>query len=665
MLIKRIKLKNIRTHHETEINFNRGITVFTGRTGSGKSSILMAIEYALFGSECGIPNNAILMRGKQQGYVELEFQEKGNIYRITRGLKRQGKNVVSDSTTNEIYVNGKKLNLLGRATDLNQKIKEILNYPEEIKAKELFEITSYTKQDEIRTLIEMRPEKRQEYIDKILQLSKYKSTSENMREVINFFELLHAELSSKVELLEKYKEELSSIEEKMTALKELLKKLNSEIEKEKEVYQKVKNEAIRLEEKRNELLKQRREYDSIKGKIEHLEKENTEIEKETLILKEKSVRLSNELKNYPKEDYESLKEKFISISKDIEFLKTEIYEKEKEVQKVKDIGEGECPLCKQKITKEHLVNLEKEFEKTKQELEKKINELKAQKDNLEKKTSNAKKAEELSKELEIAKQRIDELEKRKIKNNQEIVELNKVLSSHKFDLNKLNQIEQELKHAQEKQREVFSKIQTLSKEHALRKEELQESAKELYEKKKEIEELENMKKKLEKLTNLIKLLKRLRNDIKDIRDVVRMRFLEDFKQEFQRKFEEIRKYEEEYSVDIKNDYEPVAYASNGEEVPITHLSGGEKTSVALAYRLALADLAAQISSINPSEMLILDEPTTGLDQEDIKALPEALRNIKTIPQIIIVTHDEELKNAADYKFEVIKEGGKSSVREKE
>ena len=50
-------------------------------------------------------------------------------------------------------------------------------------------------------------------------------------------------------------------------------------------------------------------------------------------------------------------------------------------------------------------------------------------------------------------------------------------------------------------------------------------------------------------------------------------------------------------------------------------------------------------------------------KEDVKALPEALRNIQAIPQIIIVTHEEELKNAADHKFEIKKENGTSSIKE--
>ena len=176
--------------------------------------------------------------------------------------------------------------------------------------------------------------------------------------------------------------------------------------------------------------------------------------------------------------------------------------------------------------------------------------------------------------------------------------------------------------------------------------------------------LEKIEKGLGDFENSLTVLKRMRDDIRNIREVVRRNFLEDFRQEFQRKFEEIRKYEEEYSVDVKLDYEPIAYTSKGEEVSIESMSGGEKTSVALAYRLALSDLAAQVSDIRQSEVLILDEPTVGFDKDDVKALPDALRNVKTIPQMIIVTHEEELQNAADYIFRVEKIGTVSEVKAK-
>jgi len=159
----------------------------------------------------------------------------------------------------------------------------------------------------------------------------------------------------------------------------------------------------------------------------------------------------------------------------------------------------------------------------------------------------------------------------------------------------------------------------------------------------------------------LEFLTRLRSNVKDIRQIIRSRFLNDFKNSFAKKFEEIRNNDDEYYVEINQDYEPVAYSSEGEEVPINHLSGGEKTSAALAYRLALSDLAGELNNLMPSELLILDEPTTGFDNDDVKSLPDALSSLSSIPQIIIVTHESLLKEIADNVIDVIKEKGLSKI----
>ena len=72
MKIQKIKLTNIRSHVGTEVDLKKGINVFTGRTGSGKSTVLIGISYALFGSDAGISNAHLLKRGKKNGSVELE-----------------------------------------------------------------------------------------------------------------------------------------------------------------------------------------------------------------------------------------------------------------------------------------------------------------------------------------------------------------------------------------------------------------------------------------------------------------------------------------------------------------------------------------------------------------------------------------------------------------
>ena len=51
MKLNKIILQNIRTYTDETIVFNEGITLLSGDIGSGKTSLLMAIEFALFGAQ--------------------------------------------------------------------------------------------------------------------------------------------------------------------------------------------------------------------------------------------------------------------------------------------------------------------------------------------------------------------------------------------------------------------------------------------------------------------------------------------------------------------------------------------------------------------------------------------------------------------------------------
>ena len=48
-MIKAVELENFISHKMTRIAFDRGITIFIGNNGSGKSSVIDAITFALYG----------------------------------------------------------------------------------------------------------------------------------------------------------------------------------------------------------------------------------------------------------------------------------------------------------------------------------------------------------------------------------------------------------------------------------------------------------------------------------------------------------------------------------------------------------------------------------------------------------------------------------------
>jgi len=95
MLIKSLKLKNIRSYESQQIDFPTGSTLLAGDIGSGKSSILLAIEFALFGvKRPGLSGSSLLRHGKKEGEVELSFNLDGKDIIIKRRLKRGKEDII-------------------------------------------------------------------------------------------------------------------------------------------------------------------------------------------------------------------------------------------------------------------------------------------------------------------------------------------------------------------------------------------------------------------------------------------------------------------------------------------------------------------------------------------------------------------------------------------
>ncbi len=665
MIINSITLENIRSHENTKIEFNKGITVISGRTGSGKSSIFMGIAYALFGSKAIRNNNALLRRRKNKGRVILEFTKGKRKIKIVRGLKRNKDSIGVDVDNLALFIDGKQVPILARTNDIDKKILEILGYPSDLKKPvELFEVTNYTKQDEIRKLIELTGREREDHIDRILQLSKYENTFENLKYIINSFEKRRIESMTRIENMDKIRKESEDIRKKIELIEKKLLEKKQAFEEKLNILKEIKSKKERLKQEFDAAIQMSNELHNLKGIFKNILNNLENLKKGIELNERKKKELIEKIEESSKgEKLEELQIQRARIEGKIENVKNEIEKLEKELEKIKKLkGEATCPLCGQDISPAHITNIKTNIENKIFDNENILSDL-----NLSYKSYLPK--------IELA-EKVD-------KYKAELISLNKILNSQKNDFKnqtmKKEEIEKRIKELKEKGEKVDAKKEEIEK---LEKEELKFTnecasleqnimlnnklkveTKERYLKlQEELKELLEEKKRAEKLQAIVELLNKLRTDIRSIREIIRKRFLIDFKQEFSEKFEEIRKQEEEYTVDIKKDYEPVCFTREGEEVSVENLSGGERTSVALAYRLALSDIAAKIGGISKPEVLILDEPTTGFDREDVKALPEALRNIQSIPQMIIVTHVPELKEAADVVYEIHKKNGISILK---
>jgi len=99
----------------------------------------------------------------------------------------------------------------------------------------------------------------------------------------------------------------------------------------------------------------------------------------------------------------------------------------------------------------------------------------------------------------------------------------------------------------------------------------------------------------------------------------------------------------------------------GVGTPAEALSGGERTSLALAYRLALSRVVRSLGGLR-FDALLLDEPTDGFSPEQVQSMGQLLEELR-LPQVLLVSHERELESVADRVVRVEKEGGVSVLRD--
>jgi exonuclease SbcC len=98
------------------------------------------------------------------------------------------------------------------------------------------------------------------------------------------------------------------------------------------------------------------------------------------------------------------------------------------------------------------------------------------------------------------------------------------------------------------------------------------------------------------------------------------------------------------------------------EMDLSALSGGERTAAAFAYRLALNGLVRRNATPDQRNLLILDEPTDGFSREQLARMGNVFADLAA-DQVVIVSHDRELRAFADRVYLVEKKGGSSTVHQ--
>lgn len=340
MIIKQIELENIRSFKSVKINLQKGINFFSGDIGSGKSSILMAIEFAFFATKRkDLEYFEILRKGKTKGFVKLVLKDNEKTFEIFRKIKKNNQGKISQ-TEGHIKINGKILEL--SPTELTSYIFNFLNFPKEMLQENknlIFRFTTYIPQNQLKKILLMPIETRLEIIRKIFKIDKYKKIknaitifSQNIKENKNF-------LQGKIETLKT--------------------KVKNYVELEKQIKENEKNLHKHLE-KKQEQENYRKNFEEAKKKLNNkINDLNSKI-----IIFEKKISKINEIKNRITEAENSL------LKKQDEFKKLNLnYEKEIEKEKLN------------LLQKKELIG---KIENKKVILEKQINEIEKNMDNLNK-----------------------------------------------------------------------------------------------------------------------------------------------------------------------------------------------------------------------------------------------------------------------------------------
>ncbi len=179
MLLRSLKLHNIRSYTEETIFFPEGSILLAGDIGAGKSTLLLAIEFALFGTAYpDLSGEALLRKGCTKGFAELEFQLDGKKNIIRRELKKSRNSI--EQSSGYIVVDGIKQDLV--PTELKAAILEKLGYPAEFVKKKknyIYRYTIYTPQEDMKAILLEDSETRLNTLRKLFNIDKYKTVGVN------------------------------------------------------------------------------------------------------------------------------------------------------------------------------------------------------------------------------------------------------------------------------------------------------------------------------------------------------------------------------------------------------------------------------------------------------------------------------------------------------
>jgi len=683
MKLVSLKLNNIRSYTSQHIEFPDGLVLLSGDIGSGKSPVLQAIEFALFGTKrTDLPGSSLLRHGKKTGYAELNFNIDGKDITIKRTLKRSKDDVKQDS--GYIIINGTKKE--GTPTELKAAVLELLGYPDNMltKSKDMvYKYTVYTPQESMKHILFEDKDRRLDVLRKVFNIDRYKTIKDNSGIYARLLRERSRELQGRISDLDSRKKELGEIKARLSDTDSKIKLILPLASEKKALVAKKKNEIKDIESSIKELAELKKELalndSSLQQKLALRKKLADEKEKLSALcgsiesqLKVKHQAEARDRLATRQKELESIEAKQKDNLAAINALRTRIELSNSIKQKIS--GLDKCPTCEQDVDAGHKAAITErensEISKNSAALQDRLaanNEIDKQIKSLKKEIDVLR---DLDKEASLAKLRADNLKEKRGR----IAEISNEQDAIKADIGRINMNKLDLQQrisglskSEEAHLRLEKELEELSKEE--RAVELKLVSLET-EKKNILSRLEQLEKEIKSKELLAARLSRIKK-VHDWLDEVFIQMVSDIErnvmQHIHIEFNELLKKwftmlieDERLSVAIDDSFTPVI-EQDGYDTSIESLSGGEKTSVALAYRLALNKVVNDIvSTIKTKDIIMLDEPTDGFSSEQLDRVRDVLDELNC-KQVIIVSHEQKIEGFVDHIIRLRKEEHCSTI----
>jgi exonuclease SbcC len=362
-MISSIELKNWRTHEDTRLEFGVGVNLLVGVMGSGKSSVMDAISFALFGTfpalkRGSLKSDSIIMnrpKEMESSEVALEFAMDNDIYRVIRVIE------AGKSSTATLLKNGELFQT--QAERVNEEISRLLKIDYNI-----FSRAIYSEQNGLSYFLDITKSERKRQIDNMLGLDDFAKAEERITTIINSIKSLLKDEEQMLENIdiERMQDSYRRMETDLSSKRAELESMSKGLEGKRVDLKRIRGELESARKMYSEMIELTKERERLNSQIETLSVEMGRIRVTSGSRDEISKRLegvSAEERGL-KTDYNEITKRERALLAETAGLRSELNRREAELRE-RDTIRGE-------LGKESIDHLKSELERTRSDMDERI-----------------------------------------------------------------------------------------------------------------------------------------------------------------------------------------------------------------------------------------------------------------------------------------------------